>query len=141
MLRVTHKVCGRTVNPCEFGPIPKCGAKHFLKQHFGRSMKRNNLYVYGGGALAIIFALIWVYTSFFMNGDTVNQLERKAFISHGSDKYEVTILNGNGVLKVYQTVSKVTSETEKGYYYFWATVNGKRVYIQSPIGLTLIEEK
>ena len=107
----------------------------------GRSMKRNNLYVYGGGALAIIFALIWVYTSFFMNGDTVNQLERKAFISHGSDKYEVTILNGNGVLKVYQTVSKVTSETEKGYYFFWAMVNGKKTYVQSPIAVTLIEEK
>ena len=76
-----------------------------------------------------------------MNSDTVNQLERKAFIAHGSDKYEVTILNGNGVLKVYQTVSKVTSETEKGYYFFWAMVNGKKTYVQSPIAVTLIEEK
>ena len=107
----------------------------------GRSMKRNNLYVYGGGALAIIFALIWVYTSFFMNGNTVNRLERQAFIAHGSDKFEVTILNGAGISKVYQAVTKLTSVPENGYYYFWATVNGKRVYIQSPIGLTLIEEK
>ncbi len=63
------------------------------------------------------------------------------FISRGSDNFEVTILNGAGLTKVYQVTSKVTSDYTKGYYYFWASVNGKRVYVQSPIAITLIEEK
>jgi hypothetical protein len=85
--------------------------------------------------------LVWIYTAFFMNGNKVNRLERQAFISHGNDKFEVTILNTGGTPKVYQAVTKLTSEEVQGYYFFWAIVNGKRVYIQSPIGLTLIEEK
>ena len=37
--------------------------------------------------------------------------------------------------------SKVTSEPQKGYYYFWAiNENGKKIYVQTPIGRTFIEE-
>ena len=35
---------------------------------------------------------------------------------------------------------KVTTEPDKGYYYFWATVNGNKVYVQTPIARTYIEE-
>jgi len=35
---------------------------------------------------------------------------------------------------------KVTSEPGKGYYYFWATVDGKSRYVQTPIERTYIEE-
>jgi hypothetical protein len=35
---------------------------------------------------------------------------------------------------------KVTAEPEKGYYYFWATLNGKKLYVQTPIGRSYIEE-
>ena len=35
---------------------------------------------------------------------------------------------------------KVTSEPDKGYYYFWATVDGKKVYVQTPIARSYIEE-
>jgi hypothetical protein len=99
------------------------------------------VYLYGGIILGVIFLLVYLYVSIFLKGDTVNQFERETLISRGTDKYEVTILNGSGTSKVYQTVSKVTSDSTKGYYYFWASVNGKRVYVQSPIAITLIEEK
>lgn len=99
------------------------------------------LYIFGGAGLLSVLFIGYLYTAVFLKGDAVNQIERKAFIEHGSDKFEVTIFNGNGVSKVYQAVSKVTSEPTKGYYYFWAQVNGHRVYVQSPMGLTLIEEK
>jgi len=35
---------------------------------------------------------------------------------------------------------KVTTEPSKGYYYFWANVDGKSRYIQTPIARTYIEE-
>jgi hypothetical protein len=35
---------------------------------------------------------------------------------------------------------KVTTEPGKGYYYFWATVDGKSRYVQTPIERTYIEE-
>lgn len=35
---------------------------------------------------------------------------------------------------------KVTTEPAKGYYYFWADVDGKSRYVQTPIARTYIEE-
>jgi hypothetical protein len=35
---------------------------------------------------------------------------------------------------------KVTTEPDKGYYYFWAVVNGKSMYVQTPINRSYIEE-
>jgi hypothetical protein len=35
---------------------------------------------------------------------------------------------------------KVATEAAKGYYYFWATVDGKTRYVQTPIERTYIEE-
>ncbi len=54
--------------------------------------------------------------------------------------YTVTFAEGNHI-KVWNVVdSKVTSDPQKGYYYFWATQNGKKVYVQTPIIRTYIEE-
>jgi hypothetical protein len=36
--------------------------------------------------------------------------------------------------------AKVTSEPGKGYYYFWVEENGKKLYVQTPIERTYIEE-
>ena len=47
----------------------------------------------------------------------------------GSHKKTWTILDG-----------KVTSEPAKGYYYFWATEGGKKLYVQAPIERIYIEE-
>ena len=54
--------------------------------------------------------------------------------------YKVTYAAGNHV-KSWQVVNgKVTSESAKGYYYFWAIENGKKSYVQTPIERTYIEE-
>ncbi|MEJ2048166.1 MAG: hypothetical protein P8X92_10285 [Dehalococcoidia bacterium] len=54
--------------------------------------------------------------------------------------YRVTYAAGSHV-KSWEVVSgKVTTEPAKGYYYFWATVNGKKIYVQTPIARTYIEE-
>ena len=54
--------------------------------------------------------------------------------------YRVTYADGNHVNSWLVRDGKVTSEPAKGYYYFWATENGKRIYVQTPIGRSYIEE-
>lgn len=54
--------------------------------------------------------------------------------------YKVTYADGAHVKSWDVRGGKVTTESVKGYYYFWADVNGKSVYVQTPIGRTYIEE-
>jgi hypothetical protein len=54
--------------------------------------------------------------------------------------YKVTYADGAHVKSWIITDGKVTSEPAKGYYYFWAKVNNKNVYVQTPIGRSYIEE-
>jgi len=55
--------------------------------------------------------------------------------------YKVTYADGSHVKSWTVLDGKVTSEPGKGYYYFWAkNENGKKVYVQTPIGRTYIEE-
>jgi len=54
--------------------------------------------------------------------------------------YRVTYADGQHVKSWIVKGGKVTTEPEKGYYYFWARVDGKKVYVQTPIGRTYIEE-
>lgn len=54
--------------------------------------------------------------------------------------YRVTYADGEHVKSWQVEDGKVTTEPAKGYYYFWATVNGKKVYVQTPIGRSYIEE-
>lgn len=54
--------------------------------------------------------------------------------------YRVTFAEGNH-LKSWEVIDgKVTSEPAKGYYYFWSRQNGKKIYVQTPIARTYIEE-
>ncbi len=53
--------------------------------------------------------------------------------------YRVTYADGSHVKSWIVEDGKVTSEPDKGYYYFWANVDGKKVYVQTPIGRTYIE--
>ncbi len=54
--------------------------------------------------------------------------------------YSVTFAEGNH-LKTWRVIDgKVTSEPQKGYYYFWATTEQGKIYVQSPIARTYIEE-
>ncbi len=54
--------------------------------------------------------------------------------------YKVTYADGSHVKSWIVRSGKVTSEPAKGYYYFWTKVNGKNLYVQTPIGRTYIEE-
>lgn len=53
----------------------------------------------------------------------------RATYAEGSHVQSWTILDG-----------KVTSEPDKGYYFFWAVKDGKKFYVQTPIARTYIEE-
>jgi len=53
--------------------------------------------------------------------------------------YKVTFVEDNHK-RVWNVIdSKVTSDPQKGYYYFWATENGKKFYVQTPVVRTYIE--
>jgi len=54
--------------------------------------------------------------------------------------YKITYADGVHVKEWIVDGGKVTSEPAKGYYYFWATVDGKKRYVQTPIGRSYIEE-
>ena len=54
--------------------------------------------------------------------------------------YRVTYADGSHVKSWIVKDGKVTSEPAKGYYYFWATENGKKFYVQTPIARSYIEE-
>jgi hypothetical protein len=54
--------------------------------------------------------------------------------------YKVTFYEGNHKKEWMIKDSKVTSEAQKGYYYFWVLDNGKKKYVQTPIDRTVIEE-
>lgn len=54
--------------------------------------------------------------------------------------YKITYADGEHVKSWIVRESKVTSEPEKGYYFFWADVNGKNRYVQTPIARSYIEE-
>ena len=53
--------------------------------------------------------------------------------------YRVTYADGEHVKSWIVVDSKVTSEPEKGYYFFWATEGKRRYYVQTPIARTYIE--
>lgn len=54
--------------------------------------------------------------------------------------YRITYADGSHVKSWIVKQGKVTSEADKGYYFFWADVDGKNRYVQTPIARTYIEE-
>ncbi|ORU89967.1 MAG: hypothetical protein A6F71_03095 [Cycloclasticus sp. symbiont of Poecilosclerida sp. M] len=54
--------------------------------------------------------------------------------------YKVTFYEGSHKKEWKVLGSKVTSDAQKGYYYFWTTIDGKKKYVQVPIERTVIEE-
>ena len=71
--------------------------------------------------------------------DQQNKLTRVG-VSWLDGDYRVTYASGDHVKSWEVRDGKVTSDPQKGYYYFWAKVDGTKVYVQSPIGLTYVEE-
>ena len=54
--------------------------------------------------------------------------------------YRVTYADGEHLRSWEVRNSKVTSEPEKGYYFFWVDAGARRYYVQTPIARTHIEE-
>ncbi len=54
--------------------------------------------------------------------------------------YRVTYADGQHVKSWEVHDGKVTSDPQKGYYFFWARIDGKKAYVQTPIERTYIEE-
>jgi hypothetical protein len=54
--------------------------------------------------------------------------------------YKVTYADGAHVKSWIIRDGKVTSESAKGYYYFWTNEDGKKRYVQTPIDRTYLEE-
>lgn len=54
--------------------------------------------------------------------------------------YQVTYADGSHVKSWQVKDGKVTAEPAKGYYYFWAEVDGESRYVQTPIARSYIEE-
>lgn len=73
------------------------------------------------------------------SGDQQNKISRVG-VSWLDGDYRVTYAFGEHVKSWEVIDGKVTSDSQKGYYYFWAKVDGKAVYVQTPIGHTYVEE-
>lgn len=54
--------------------------------------------------------------------------------------YRVTYADGEHVKSWEVRDGKVTSEPDKGYYFFWVKSGKERYYVQTPIARTYIEE-
>ncbi|VAW88054.1 hypothetical protein MNBD_GAMMA18-1118 [hydrothermal vent metagenome] len=54
--------------------------------------------------------------------------------------YKVTFASGDHQKTWIIDNGKVTSDPQKGYYYFWAIEKGKKIYVQTPIERSYIEE-
>ncbi len=72
-------------------------------------------------------------------GDSQNKLQRMGVQFLDGD-YRVTFAEGQHLHQWTVRNGKVTSVPEKGYYFFWAEQDGQRIYVQSPIARTYIEE-
>ncbi len=87
--------------------------------------------------------IILLLSTFFLmacSEEQQNKLSRLGVTWLEGD-YRVTYADGSHVKSWTVMDGKVTSEPGKGYYYFWAkNENGKKVYVQTPIGRSYIEE-
>lgn len=75
----------------------------------------------------------------FLSQDTKQRIARTG-VSYLDGDYNVTYTD-DGIIRTWQVRDgKVTSEPDKGYYFFWIKDDrGKKIYIQTPINRTFIE--
>lgn len=86
--------------------------------------------------------LILLLPLLFMSGCSEEQQNRLSHlgVTWLEGNYRVTYADGSHVKSWIIRDGKVTSEPDKGYYFFWVTENGKKHYVQTPIGRSYIEE-
>jgi hypothetical protein len=91
------------------------------------------------GVFVLVAGVLLVASLASCSQEQQNKLSRLG-VTWLEGNYRVTYADGSHVKSWLVVDGKVTSEPQKGYYYFWAKVNGKKVYVQTPIGRTYIEE-
>lgn len=93
-------------------------------------------------AVAIVGTILflgWMGWS-LLSGDRQNKIERLG-VAYLDGDYQVTYASDSFVKSWTVINGKVSTEAEKGYYFFWAkNAEGKKFYVQTPIERTFIEE-
>ena len=89
--------------------------------------------------MRILLPLIFLTAVLGCSEEQQNKLSRIGVTWLEGD-YRVTYAEGNHVKSWIVKDGKVTSEPAKGYYFFWATEQGKQYYVQTPIERSYIEE-
>jgi outer membrane biogenesis lipoprotein LolB len=86
--------------------------------------------------------LLLLFISMLLCGCSEEQQNRlsRLGVTWLEGNYRVTYADGEHVKSWVVRDSKVTSEPEKGYYYFWVKDGKARYYVQTPIARTYIEE-
>ena len=86
---------------------------------------------------------LWILLALGLLGGCTQEQQNKVSrlgVSWLEGNYRVTYADGSHVQSWEVRNGKVTSEPGKGYYFFWARVDGKSRYVQTPIARTYIEE-
>ncbi len=89
------------------------------------------------GTVIVIMLALLVLPS--CSGDWWNTIERKK-VEYLDGNYDVTFAS-EGHIKTWHVLNdKVTTVADKGYYYFWANNKGKKIYVQTPVRMSYVEE-
>jgi len=86
-----------------------------------------------------IFSLLLLMLLLGCSEEQQNKLSRLG-VTWLEGNYQVTFVEGNHIKSWTVIDGKVTTEPNKGYYFFWTKVDGKKRYVQTPIARTYIEE-
>jgi hypothetical protein len=86
--------------------------------------------------------LLLLFAGLLLGGCTEEQQNRlsRLEVTWLEGNYRVTYADGEHVKSWVVRDSKVTSEPQKGYYFFWIRDGKQRYYVQTPIARTYIEE-
>ena len=101
------------------------------------SAKKKGIFIV---VIIVVAALGYGYYHFFGSQEAQNRLARKR-VTLLEGNYNVTYTDMSNTKTWEIRGGKVTSEPNKGYYFFWAqNEQGKEFYVQVPIERSYIEE-
>lgn len=91
------------------------------------------------GSKTVITLLLTCFLLVACSEEQQNKISRLG-VTWLEGNYNVTFASGDHQKTWIVEDGKVTSDPQKGYYYFWAIENGKKIYVQTPIERSYIEE-
>ncbi len=91
---------------------------------------------------SIVHAAVVLVVMVILNGCSEEQQNRlsRIGVTWLEGNYRITYADGEHVKTWEVKDGKVTSDPDRGYYYFWADINGENRYVQTPITRSYIEE-